>query len=62
MSKSMLTQHPKEHQLKTKKILACVVGPSKKIVFENKITLLDSQMAKHVIRQPQVSLHKYPIV
>jgi hypothetical protein len=58
----MCSQHPKEHLLKTKEKLACVIGPSKKIAFEDKITLLDFQKAQHVIKQPQVSSHKYPIV
>jgi hypothetical protein len=42
MNENVVTQHPKEHLLETKKIHAYVVGPSKKIAFEDKITLLDS--------------------
>jgi hypothetical protein len=35
----MFTQHPKEHLLGAKKILAHVIGPSRKIAFEDRIAL-----------------------
>jgi len=44
-SDDVLTQH----LLQAKKIIVRVVGPSKKTTFEDRIALLDSQKARHVI-------------
>jgi hypothetical protein len=44
----MFARRLKEHLLKT--------------TFEDRIALLDFQMAKHVIEQPQVTTHEYSIM
>ncbi len=47
----MPTQHSKEHLLEAKEIFARVIDPSKNIAFGDRTTLLDSQKARHVIKQ-----------
>jgi hypothetical protein len=58
----VFAQHPKEHLLEVREILVHVVGPLKKIAFENRITPLDFPKAKHVIRRPQITFHGYFVV
>jgi hypothetical protein len=41
MNEDMFAQHLKEHLLKAKQIFVHVVGPSKKIEFEDRIAPLD---------------------
>ncbi len=48
----MFTQHPKECLLEAKQIPIHVAGLSRKITFEDMITPLDFQKAKHVIKRP----------
>jgi hypothetical protein len=50
-SKDVPTQHSKEHLLEAKEIFARVIDPSKNIAFGDRTTLLDSQKARHVIKQ-----------
>jgi hypothetical protein len=50
MSKNVLVERLKEHLLKAKKIHVHVVGPLRKIAFENKIAPLDSQKSRHMIK------------